>query len=138
MVRPFLGAQDGDCSQPLRRVVGVEVVKVIYKITYPNGKIYIGKDLTDALNYDAGRSLWRIRLQSKVPYAILEFDVRTGLAKGNIVSVKPDSNIVLEATARRYSGESQSSLTSGKQLGDIGGPLATYRRTIYPKCIWTS
>lgn len=25
--------------------------KVIYKITYPNGRIYIGKDLTDTLNY---------------------------------------------------------------------------------------
>lgn len=25
--------------------------KVIYKITYPNGKIYIGKDLTGSLNY---------------------------------------------------------------------------------------
>ena len=26
-------------------------MKVIYKITYPNGKIYIGKDLTDNINY---------------------------------------------------------------------------------------
>jgi hypothetical protein len=26
-------------------------MKVVYKITYPNGKIYIGKDLTDTLNY---------------------------------------------------------------------------------------
>ncbi|MCC9168143.1 GIY-YIG nuclease family protein [Pontibacter harenae] len=26
-------------------------MKVIYKIMYPNGKIYIGKDLTDTLNY---------------------------------------------------------------------------------------
>ena len=26
-------------------------LKVIYKITYPNGKIYIGKDLTDSINY---------------------------------------------------------------------------------------
>jgi hypothetical protein len=26
-------------------------VKVIYKITYPNGKIYIGKDVTDDINY---------------------------------------------------------------------------------------
>jgi hypothetical protein len=26
-------------------------LKVIYKITYPNGKIYIGKDLTDCINY---------------------------------------------------------------------------------------
>ena len=25
--------------------------KVIYKITYPNGKIYIGQDITDSINY---------------------------------------------------------------------------------------
>jgi len=34
-------------------------MKVIYKITYPNGKIYIGKDLTDSANYfgSAGHAL---------------------------------------------------------------------------------
>ena len=26
-------------------------MKVIYKITYPNGKIYVGKDLTDTISY---------------------------------------------------------------------------------------
>ena len=26
-------------------------MKVIYKITYPNGKIYVGKYLTDSINY---------------------------------------------------------------------------------------
>lgn len=26
-------------------------MKIIYKVTYPNGKIYIGKDLTDCINY---------------------------------------------------------------------------------------
>jgi hypothetical protein len=26
-------------------------MKIIYKITYPNGKIYIGKDLTESINY---------------------------------------------------------------------------------------
>jgi hypothetical protein len=26
-------------------------MKVIYKITYPNGKIYIGQDMTDSANY---------------------------------------------------------------------------------------
>jgi hypothetical protein len=26
-------------------------VKVVYKITYPNGKIYIGQDITDSINY---------------------------------------------------------------------------------------
>ena len=25
--------------------------KVVYKITYPNGKVYIGQDLTDSINY---------------------------------------------------------------------------------------
>jgi len=28
-----------------------ENLKVIYKITYTNGKIYIGKDLTNSINY---------------------------------------------------------------------------------------
>jgi hypothetical protein len=26
-------------------------MKIIYKITYSNGKIYVGKDLTDSINY---------------------------------------------------------------------------------------
>ena len=26
-------------------------MKVIYKITHPNGKIYVGKDVTDNINY---------------------------------------------------------------------------------------
>jgi hypothetical protein len=26
-------------------------MKIIYKITYPNGKIYVGKDLMDDVNY---------------------------------------------------------------------------------------
>ncbi len=26
-------------------------MKVVYKITYPNNKIYVGKDLTDSINY---------------------------------------------------------------------------------------
>ena len=26
-------------------------MKVIYKVTYPNGKIYVGQDLTDCISY---------------------------------------------------------------------------------------
>ena len=26
-------------------------MKIIYKITYPNGKIYVGQDATDSINY---------------------------------------------------------------------------------------
>ena len=29
----------------------IKRLKVIYEITYPNGKIYIGKDLTDTITY---------------------------------------------------------------------------------------
>lgn len=29
----------------------VSFMKIVYKITYPNGKIYVGKDLTDDINY---------------------------------------------------------------------------------------
>jgi hypothetical protein len=32
-------------------ISGEAQMKVIYKITYPNGKIYVGKDLTDSINY---------------------------------------------------------------------------------------
>lgn len=37
-------------------------MKVIYKITYPNGKIYIGKDLTGTLNYFGSASSKLIEL----------------------------------------------------------------------------
>ena len=26
-------------------------MKVVYKVTYPNGKIYVGQDVTDSINY---------------------------------------------------------------------------------------
>jgi len=35
-------------------------MKVIYKITYPNGKIYVGKDLTDSINYFGSANSKRI------------------------------------------------------------------------------
>jgi hypothetical protein len=34
-----------------RYAVKCQAMKIIYKVTYPNGKIYIGKDLTDNINY---------------------------------------------------------------------------------------
>jgi hypothetical protein len=35
-------------------------MKVIYKITYPNGKIYVGQDRTDSINYFGSASSRRI------------------------------------------------------------------------------
>ena len=43
------------CIDSLRsrcnRAVKRNKMKVVYKITYPNGKIYVGKDLTDTIDY---------------------------------------------------------------------------------------
>ncbi len=33
------------------QVLKVSKLKIVYKITYPNGKIYIGKDLTGTFSY---------------------------------------------------------------------------------------
>ena len=32
-------------------ILTAQRMKVIYKVTYLNGKIYVGKDLTDSINY---------------------------------------------------------------------------------------
>ena len=40
--------------EPVRRPyvsLPAAAMKVVYKITYPNGKIYVGLDLTDSINY---------------------------------------------------------------------------------------
>lgn len=39
------------CVRKMTQPVAATQTKVIYKITYPNGKIYIGKDLTNSINY---------------------------------------------------------------------------------------
>jgi hypothetical protein len=35
-------------------------MKIIYKITWPNGKIYIGSDLTDCITYFGSPDRWAI------------------------------------------------------------------------------
>jgi len=50
-------------------------VKVIYKITYPNGKIYIGKDLTGTLNY-FGSANSKLIEQDFSPDEILDLTIR--------------------------------------------------------------
>ncbi len=53
-------------------------MKVIYRITYQNGKIYIGKDLTDSINYfgSAERLISSKGCQNRIGAA-----VKFGLAK---------------------------------------------------------
>ena len=50
-------------------------MKNIYKITYPNGKIYIGKDLTGTLNYFGSASSSLIQ-QDFTKEQIRDFSIR--------------------------------------------------------------
>ena len=49
-------------------------MKVIYRIIYPNGKIYVGKDLTGTLNYFGSADSKLIEVIS--PRRIRDFTVR--------------------------------------------------------------
>lgn len=50
-------------------------MKVVYKITYPNGKIYIGKDLTGTLNYFGSANSALIE-QDFAPEEMRDFTIR--------------------------------------------------------------
>lgn len=50
-------------------------VKVIYKITYPNGKIYVGQDRTDSINY-FGSATSALIAQDFTPEQRLDFTIR--------------------------------------------------------------
>lgn len=49
--------------------------KVIYKITYPNGKIYVGKDLTNSINY-FGSAADRLIAADFTPEERRDFSIR--------------------------------------------------------------
>jgi len=50
-------------------------VKVIYRITYPNGKIYVGKDLTGSANY-FGSADSRLIERDFSPEELRDFTIR--------------------------------------------------------------
>ena len=63
-------------------------MKVIYKIIYPNGKIYIGKDLTNTLNY-FGSACSRLIEKDFTEEQRLDFTIRKEIIwKSNTASDK--------------------------------------------------
>ena len=50
-------------------------VKIVYRITYPNGKIYIGKDLTGSANYCGSASSALIQADF-TPEQLRDFTIR--------------------------------------------------------------
>jgi hypothetical protein len=57
-------------------------MKVIYKITYPNGKIYVGKDLTGTLNYFGSADSTLIE-RDFTPEQTYEFTIRKQILWGS-------------------------------------------------------
>lgn len=68
-------------------------MKVVYKITYPNGKIYVGQDVTDSINY-FGSANSRIIERDFTREKRRDFTIRreilweSEVASGNEVNVK--------------------------------------------------
>ena len=49
---PVEPAPESSTGGPARNLLGrLDRMMVVYKIAYPNGKIYIGQDRTDSINY---------------------------------------------------------------------------------------
>jgi hypothetical protein len=46
-------------------------VKIVYELTYPNGKIYAGMDLTGSIGYLGSPNCNAIELDSRLRYAAI-------------------------------------------------------------------
>jgi hypothetical protein len=75
-------------------------MKVIYKITYPNGKIYVGKDLTGTLNY-FGSADSRLIAQDFTPEQQRDFTIRKEIlwASDNASDREVNANIAVAVTS---------------------------------------
>ncbi len=82
-------------------------MKVIYKISYPNGKIYIGKDLTGTLNYFGSADSTLIE-KDFTPKQMRDFTIRKQILwESNIASDKEVNKKEVEFI-RQYSSNNPS------------------------------
>lgn len=77
----------------------------IYRITYPNGKIYVGKDLTDTVAYfgsvDSGLIQADFRPGETDVFTITKEILRGQTALRRCISGKPSSSATSSRTIRR-------------------------------------
>lgn len=66
-------------------------MKVVYKITYPNGKIYIGKDLTGTLNY-FGSANSKLIENDFTPEELRDFTIRKQILWESEIAADCDVN----------------------------------------------
>lgn len=76
-------------------------MKVVYKITYLNGKIYIGKDLTDSINYFGSASNWLIE-QDFSREERRDFTIRKEILWESATATDQEVNQVEVELIRRY------------------------------------
>ena len=73
----------------------------VYKITYPNGKIYIGKDATDSINY-FGSASSKLIAQDFTPEQRRDFTVRRELLWESTTSTFSELNRAEVRLIREY------------------------------------
>jgi len=66
-------------------------MKVAYKVTYPNGKIYVGQDVTDSINYFGSASSKLIAADSHANKARFYDSQGNSLGVGNCNSGRRDA-----------------------------------------------
>ena len=64
---------------------------VVYKITYPNGKIYIGQDMTDSINY-FGSADSRLIAADFTPEQRRDFNVRREILWESATATRAEIN----------------------------------------------
>ena len=90
--------------------------KIVYKITYPNGKIYIGSDLTDSANYFGSASSELIR-KDFTREELRDFTIR--------------KEILWESQDATKSEDSGWRVSSSATCGRTTQPSATTERTVH-------
>jgi hypothetical protein len=73
----------------------------VYKITYPNGKIYIGQDLTDSLNYFGSASSALIE-QDFEPEERRDFTIRKEVLWSSATATRSEVNARERALILRH------------------------------------
>ncbi len=63
-------------------------MNIVYKITFPNGKIYIGQDVTNSINYFGSASSKLIELDF-LPEQRKSFKSPQGLSQRTLSTVNP-------------------------------------------------
>ena len=76
-------------------------MSVIFKITYPNGKIYIGKDLTDTLNY-FGSANSKLIEQDFIRKEKMDFSIRKEILWESDTATNSEVSLKEVEMIRRY------------------------------------